>query len=512
MDQEILVKKLHQAIFSLQRYGHRKLPFLIHDPSAKEILSGHQKRDEEENTKTEPPSDERIDLRCFWAVEFYTPSQVAQLLLGFEKLGWNREGLTSSNPSLWIQRFRETSQAHCSWFSLGAIHRPDDKRLFLHGRTAPLPPYVDYALASMYSLTSSITCIVMCFIFDEKYSGRFDETLRQKYETVLEPIAGGGLFGGGYHVFSPRSQKKAAIQASRVEMRSSAANWFRTQLPGLFASGIMEDEFPTCEFVTLRKAQPFPKRDEGDHEPKEWLSLLDMDYGIDAWLAENSPGLKFAWPLLRDEKSRFHAVIAAREDAFPKEDLKAYPGGRESYIIYVRERVSGLLSRWALLCMLFRFERCLNNMRDSATLKPIKGGKPLYSLTEITGYLSQSMDIAAVSADLRHLVEQIALFEHELEIFKPCYPDYYRDKDITLGRMWREQIKERSVWIENIDRSARDLLIQYGTVIGSRENIKLQNRMGKLTWIMLILTILITALTALTAYIAVKTGNVSLPH
>jgi hypothetical protein len=103
---------------------------------------------------------------------------------------------------------------------------------------------------------------------------------------------------------------------------------------------------------------------------------------------------------------------------------------------------------------------------------------------------------------LRHFAGQNVSFEHELETFKPSNPIFYRDQDITLSRALREQIEERSVWLENIDRSLRDLLIQYGAVIGTRENIKLQKRISRLTWVMLILTILIVGLTTLTAYIA----------
>jgi len=358
----------------------------------------------------------------------------------------------------------------------------------------------------MYSLTSSITCIVIGFILNEKFSGLFDETLRRKYKTVLEPISNGGL-----RVLDPRWQKTSAIKAIRTEMRESAANWFRTQFPGLFASN-MEDEFPTCEFVTLRKAHPFPKRGEGDHESEDWLSILDMDHDIDTWLADDPPGLKFTWPLTSDKKSRFHAAIAAREDAFLNKDLQGYGGGgRASYVWYVNYHVSGLLSRWALLCMLSGFERYLNNIRDSATFKPAYRKKPLNLLRELIGHVSQSVDIAAASPELRHFAEKAVFFEHDLQTFKPSDHRFYPDKDITLGKALREQIKGRSIRLQILDRSVRDLLMQYGTVIGARENIKLQNRMGKLTYVMLILTFLMAGFTLLTAYITVKAGNIAWP-
>ena len=508
-DQETSLTTPRRNIFyRLQRWCYRKFPSLIPDPDRRKILRISRERDEEENSKTEPPSDELIDLRCIWAVEFYTPSQVAQLLHGFEKLGWNTADTVISGPSptSWIQRFRETAHSG-GWFNLGPIHRASDRSFFHIGRTAPLPSEVKYAPATMYGLTSSITCIVIGFILDEKYSGRLDEFLRRKRQTVLEPLT-----GGGYRLLGPASQKTADIRAIRAELRESAANWFRTHLPGIFASGLLEDEFPTCEFVTLRKARPFPKEVEREREAQEWLRLLDIDNDIHAWEAHRLPSLRFAWPILRDEKSRFHAVVAAKEDAFSAEKLRTYGGGgRPSCVVYVDGLVNGLLSRWALLGMLFGFERHLNNIRDSATFKPAQRERPILLLTELSGHVSQSVDIAAASAELRHFAEQKVSFEHELETFKPSDPRFYLDKGITLSQRLRKQIEDRSGWLENLDHSVRDLLIQYGTILGAREAIKLQKRMGKLTWVMVILTIFIVAVTALTAYSAVKASKVSWP-
>lgn len=508
-DQETSLPPTRRNIlYRLQRYGCRKFPSLIPHPDRLEMLRTSRSRDEEENLKTEPPSDELIDLRCIWVVEFYTPSQIAQLLRRFEKLGWNNvnTGLSQHSPTLWIQRLRETAHGG-GWFNLGPIHRPGDRRFFHIGRTASLPSEVEYALAAMYSLTSSITCIVIGFVLDEKYSGRLNGALKRKRQTIMEPLT-----RGSYSFPGPASQKAADIRAIRAELRESAVNWFRTHLPGIFAGGLLEDVFPTCEFVTLRRAMPFPKAGERDCEAEEWLCLLDIDNDIDAWEADGLPSLKFTWPLLRDEKSRFHAVVAAKEDAFSAEELRAYGGGsRTSYVVHVDRLVNGLLSRWALLGMLTGFERHLNNIRDSATFKPAKRERPLHLLRELSEHVSQSVDIAAASVELRHFAEQENSFEYELETFKPSDPRFYRDKGITLSRGLRKKVEERSVWLENIDRSIRDLLIQYGTILGAREDIKLQKSIRRMTGVMVILTIFMAVLTALTIYIALKTGKVFLP-
>lgn len=505
-EQEAPLTTPHRNIFyRLQRYGFRKFPSLIPDPDRREILRLSREGDEKENSRTEPPLDETVDLRCIWAVEFYMPSQVAQLLRGFEKLGWNTDdtAISQSSPTRWIQRLRETAHGG-GWFNLGPIHRPGNRRFFHIGRTAPLPPEVEYALAAMYSLTSSITCIVIGFILDKKYSGRLDESLRRKRQTFLEP-----LIRGGYRLPGPASQKATNIRAIRADLRESAANWFRTHLPGIFASGLLEDEFPTCEFVTLRKARPFPKEGEQNREEEEWLRLLDIDSDIDAWVADDLPGLKFTWPFLRDEESRFHAIVAAKEDAFSAEELRGYSGGdRSSYVIYVDRRVNGLLSRWALLGALAGFERHLNNIRDSATFRMSQQRSPLRLLGEFCNHLSQSIDIGATSVELGHFADRQASFEHKVETFRPSDSRFYRNKDITLSQGLREQIAERSKWLGNTDRSVRDLLCQYSTLLGTRENTRLQNSISRMTWWMVILTI---SLTALTVYSAIKAGDIFWP-
>ena len=201
--------------YRLQRYAHRHFPSLIKDPVYQEILRTSRIHDEEDNAKTEPPDDELIDLRCIWAVEFYTPSHVDQLLKGFDELGWDKEdpALKDYSPARWIQQIRETPHGG-GWLNLGPIHRTGDRRFFSVGHAAPLPPQVDYALAAMHSITSSITCIVIGFVVNEDNAQQFGETLRRKRQTVLEPRT-----GGRYRLPGPSSQKAHDIQIIRGEIK-----------------------------------------------------------------------------------------------------------------------------------------------------------------------------------------------------------------------------------------------------------------------------------------------------
>jgi hypothetical protein len=484
----------------LQHAAHRKFPRFISDPDYRHRLAVWRRRDDEENARSEPPTDELVDLCCIWAVEFYTPVHIDKLLAGFTSLGWDQkdDSIPGGNPAAWVQRFREGPYGG-GWFNLGLIDRPGRNRFFRDHRTASLPKDAEFALGALFAVTSSITCIVMGFVLKEEAARRFDEALRRTYETHMEPRK------RGYSIIRPPQQKEAAIRTIRGEMRTSAADWFRTYLPGLFSSGILGDEFPTCELVTLRKARPFPKREEGAARPGEYLGLLDIDLDMDAWEAVDMPGLKFTWPLFRNQDTKFHAILAANENDFDQEKLRGYGGAdRSSYAIYLDEHIRGLLSRWALLPVLSGFERHLNAIRDSTTFRPHRREKPLRVLETLGKLVSQSVDIAAVSSELRRFTNEPHSFAYEVETFKPSDPRFYRDENTTLAKILRKTVGERAEWLGNADHSIRDLMIQYGTAIGARENIRIQQNVRRLTWTMVALTILIAMLTATMVYEALR--------
>jgi hypothetical protein len=395
-DQTMYRGRVRRLIYRLRKYAFRRLPFLIPDPDYRQLFEDSRSRDSEDNAKTAPPHGELVNLSCIWAVEFYTPSHVDRLLSGFDALGWSKDdaSLSRPNPALWVRQLRETEYGG-GWFNLGVICRTGEKRFVGIDRTAPLPRNVEYATGEIFSVTSSMTCIVMGFLLDEEYSLRVDQALRRNYGTRLERRQ------RGYRIHDPSSQKKTAVRAIRACTRELATNWFRAHLPGLFSSGILDGEFPTCEFMTLRVGRPFPQREEGAARPEEYLHILEIDHDWDAWAYRAAPGLKFAWPVLRDEENWFHAIVAARENDFSDDDTHIYGGtGRSSCTAYVDRCLKGLLSRWALLAVLSGFERHLNAIRDSATFRPDHRRKPLILLETLGGDLSQSVDIAAVSAEL----------------------------------------------------------------------------------------------------------------
>ena len=500
----------HRSLFfRLQKYGCRKFPSFIPDPERHGRLEMYRSRDADNNAKSEPPSDEVVDLRCVWAVEFYTPSQIPKLLRGFESLGWNTDDSFGfdRDPTRWVQRNRE-SQHGGGWFNLGPICRPGAGTHFGSYREAPLPIGVEYAQASMYSLTSSITCIVIGFVLDETQNRRFEQALRRERQTYGMPRR-----GQRYRIMDPTAQKESDIRALRAEMRAIAGGWFRAHLPGLFASGSLAGEYPTCEFLTLRNALPFPQRTERDYENDKWSWALGIDCDFYAWRAEKLRGLKFIWPLRHDNGMRWHAVIAAREEDFSDEIMHFYGGNnRHSLVFYVDEFVNKLLSRWALAGLLSGFERYLSNVRDSADFKPNDKVKPLHLLEDLGSHIAQSVDISAVSSELQNFAtHKGGRFNHGINVFYPCDPVLTRNEKLALIEAIRKQIADRAEWLRNVDRSIRDILIQYGATLGASENIKLQKRMAWLTWVILALTIVMAIFAGVTTVMSINKGNLPWP-
>ena len=411
-----------------------------------------------------------------WAVEFYTPAHIDTLLAGFRKLGWDKNHSNSRSPTSWIQKLRQSPRGS-GWLNLGVIY-PQGTDNFLSSRslTAPLPPHVQYATGGLFSLTSSLTCIVMGFVFEEGFSTQFDEALRTDRQTYEKPS------GNGYtEVFWPEMQKANHICQIRAEITELAARWFRENLPGLFSSGILEGNLPTCEFVTLQKAEPFPLRSKDNTDPSEYhyLSILDMYSTFNAWRSENTPGLKFTDS--RNRGPRYHSILA----------IKKRDSDKSVLIRHIDRQIQHLLSRWAILPLLEGYGQHLNAIRDSALSSPKSRQSSTKTLETLSHHVSY-IDIAAVTADLISYTQKPSSFSRGLGTFKPCDERRSESNDRTLTKDLCSTIEERAIWLQKTDQALRDHLTQYGSLLGAKENVRLQRTIRFLTWVILILTVVLS--------------------
>ena len=166
-----------------------------------------------------------------------------------------------------------------SWLDLGTIRAVGDTRPWPRGdRTASLPMSVHYAHGGLYSFTPSLTCIVICFVFEDSFRNRLDEILRKDRQTFTRPVS------RGHEVLDPERQKTEEVRLLRQEYANLAARWFRENLPGVFSSGLLGDQLPTCELLTLHKTEPF-SRPRGKRIYSFWVSACSR-FGVLSFCVE----------------------------------------------------------------------------------------------------------------------------------------------------------------------------------------------------------------------------------
>ena len=477
-------------LYRLKKAAHRRLPRFFHFPISSRELNILRNSDSKINAKASPPDDEFVDLYCMWAVEFYTPAHIDALLAKLRKLDSKNKNHSDiySNPTSWIQNFRQNPN-RSGWLNLGVIHpQGTDNFMQSNSLTATLPTQVQYATGRLFSLTSSLTCIVIGFVFEKDFSTQFDEALRTDRQTYTKPSE------RGYTIYDPERQKTDHICQIRAEIAELAARWFRENLPGLFSSGILEGNLPTCEFVTLRKAEPFPLRSKDNTDPSgyHYLSILDMYFTSNVWLCEDIPGLKFADS--RDLDPRYHSIFAIRESDLKKQKTDVQSNSdRFAQILYIDDLIKNLLSRWAVLPLLEGYSQHLNAVRDSALFRSKSRQNSIRILKTLNHHVSYSVDIAAVTADLISYMQKPSSFSSGLGAFKPCDEQRY-EADYTLDKVLYSAIKEHAIWLQKTDQALRDHLTQYGSLLGAKENVRLQRTIRFLTWVILVLTLLTVVL------------------
>ena len=149
------------------------------------------------NVETTPPEDEFIDLRCVWAAECYPHDYLDKLFDDIQKLGWYQRGFFRSEEEAasWIKRSRQRPSVFgCLYIDtiypcdgdIPVAEQPSALR-------AQLPSGVQYATAKIYSLTPSLVCVVMGFVFEKDFSARFQKALKTDRETYCkEPSSESG--------------------------------------------------------------------------------------------------------------------------------------------------------------------------------------------------------------------------------------------------------------------------------------------------------------------------------
>jgi hypothetical protein len=458
----------------------RQFRFLHIKKHTKISLDWQSKRDPAINEETTPETDELVELEHLWAVEFYTPSHAENLASAFTALGWDESGTRDNNVSDWLKKSRISSDGG-GWINLGFIRPPGTRQLSLGlDRAASLPPNVEYATAHLFNLTSSLTGLVVGFVFKGEQKTIYDQILRKEYRTYVEPIQ------GGFTLPDPRAQKRRNISKIRREFRYAAWNWFRDHAPGIFSANRTEDGIPSCEFLTFGKAQPFLSATQGK-KIDSYLDIMDVRHDWDCWTDNEFPGLKFGWPLARN-RDQFHSILAINRNEYLRYDLKSYgDANSESYVAFIDLEIKTFLTRWGCLQLLQELEHRLNKIRDANRFRSLKQDS-VKLLEDLRLVVGDSIDIAVLAPELANFATHDAMFGYEMPTFKSARADR---APIDLATAIKTGIARVSKRLASVDKTVKELLIQQGNLVSASENIKLQRRIGLLTVILIILTLVL---------------------
>ena len=487
-------KTKRELLHTFGQSARRLLPFPFrktNPDSEEDLLRIYRNRDAESNKETTPPDNEVIDLGCIWAVEFYTPSHMDALLTNVRRIGWNEEGfLGLKDIREWADRSREHPKGG-GWQNLGTIRSSgtnDSTFRKVHPNALP-PPHVSDISGRLFSITSSLACIIMMFRLQEEFATGFDTALRTDRQTYYTELS-----SHSRAIHEPEMQKIDHIRQIRDEMRSTVTKWFSTNLPGLFSSGLLEDEMPTCEFVTLRETAPCPSTDQS---APDFLRLLGLDSGFDAWSSIHLPGLKFSSSSWDPSVPQYHSIFAIKEDDLSDDQLNEAMNwsGREARILHINDfAMDGPLWLWALLRMLEGYGKRLGALRESSMLRLEASHNSVEVLNELAQHVSFSVDLNVVTSDLQNYTQPKPFQFFQYPSFVPIMAEYYPDES-KLENHLCSLINERAAWLQKMDQSLRDHGTQYGALLGAMENVRIQEKISCFTIVLVALTIILTFVT-----------------
>ena len=471
----------------------------VRDPDVEEALASFRAKDHQNNVETSPPTDENIALRCVWGVEFYTPSHIEGLIDSFRRLNWEPGDYPdpSRNPEVWLRGLRG-SQYGGAWLSLGSLVPEGSKIPFLVDKhTVPLPEGVEYALASISSVSPSLVSIVVCFVLKDDTSSLFEDALLKDRETY--PTSFITPFTRGRRFHEPWSQKRDHIDRIRAEMSKKVGGWFSENLPGLFSTGLLDGKMPTCEFVTLREAEPFSSLATGSARFYEYLNLLGMGRDFDVWKSIKTAELKFRMPSSSERDLLYHSMLAAggRQSKGEASDLYDKTSG-EPRLASLDLAMSDLLRLWAILPLLEGYRQHLERVRKSFIPSRERRRDSADVLELLGSNVAYSVDIAAVASELDMLLTKGFLLLGNVKAFEPCDTNVYQ-AGLSLEKHLKRNIKEQVKWLQKTDESVRGHLSQYGSLLAATESVRLQSTISRLTWALFLIGggTLVVALVAL---------------
>jgi len=474
----VLLKKIWWKI-------HAKFPNVIRSPY-RDDRAYHLARDVEENARTRVPVEATLRLNAVWTAELFGPTEIERLYLSLQRLGWDKDrfGMPDHNPSDWIKHHRMYgSEGH---FNLGLVARAENRQRSFHREYfANLPKEVDYLLVNFWQISSSITCVLVGFVFKEEYARCYEEQLLKDRRTAHRTRKG----RSGYFTFGVEHLKREAIESTRAKYRNIAVQWIQKNIPGHFCLRSNGQRIPTTELITSISEDILKIRNDASEPRKEWAELL-IPYGWgDTWVNHACNGFRLRFDDLSAE-APFHAIATVQTSEIPDQTLE-FRGGRSAgaFVAFVHERLGGIVTNYAALALLREISRDLKHGRESLKTVRTSHRAVLRSLEQIKTFFDQSLGVPAMVAELKKRSENPTGYAWRCEDFRNDEPIRNGEVPQRISQGLRIQIKHLSERVLADEETTREHFQQIATILSTRESVKAQNRMEWLTFVTVILAL-----------------------
>ncbi|MGE7086748.1 hypothetical protein [Achromobacter xylosoxidans] len=453
--------------------AHWLLPNIVPSPHRYEEASSEQ-RDRESNETSRVPEEEELRLRVVWGIELFGPSEVEGLCDQLRRLNWTAGfGRPVGEAVDWVRHQRAYGEAG-AWYNVGLVtERGDRKRFLMVDNYAPMPNGVDYLHVRIYQLTSSLTCVLIGFVFKESVERIYETELKQDRRTIRERSES----RWGISIVDPRQLKKRSLKKARAKARAIAHKWFTANLPGFFCN-LPGERMPTAELVTMTSNNLLPVgREQRTNAHYDWRNLLANTSGYDVRASSDCVGLRFAIGDKGWIEDTPHMVIAMCTSEVPEDTLK-HRGGHErhAYVAYCHDKMGGILSNYAALEFLREASKDLKISRAALTLRSAARRKAVRALEKIQAFFDRSLGTPAIVAELLDRSKHVHYYKQECErFFSPGWKrsDVRREFGIVLC----EQTQFLAAKVISEERSMREHFEQLSTVLSVRESVRAQKRM-----------------------------------
>lgn len=407
--------------------------------------------------ETTPPVDERFTTHAVWAVELYTPLHAQELLERLRALGFDTDTSRDRTASASIRRSRAAPRGG-SWVNLDMVlPRAQNPHPFF-GIRGDLPTGVRAAHPHVWTITPSLTVLVVQFVLDDEASGRLDAVCRR---VDFDPV--GSLTSSGVQITPPDNVKEAAIRQTRRELRGLASSWIAEHLPGAFAARGEGHQMPTAELVTVELTVPFVEQ----QSRMNYLDFAGFGYDPFAWVSDE---LK-VWRLVFDRDGDCMVVAARRSDVIDSGQL-AHRGDDETWAIagHTNDYLGKDLVLWAASSHLVASQARLAEIRDQG-VGLAAAHMPARRLTRIGHeFLRDSLDARTSAAELRQYASNQRAFEWNAAEWKG---EGRFAEERLLARL-SETIRANAKALLASEQRLRDSLLVESTILTALANLRVQ--------------------------------------